>query len=177
MTFSEPVHPEQAAKRWERWVCDLEQREVRSVGAPEYQETMTFAEPVHQAQAARRCRGVRWARALEYQKRHVIHYHALLWFGGEGEPHRFTAMGRWEKIGEGWARIFTYDPQLGASHYLGKYISKGGEIDLGGKWWRSPDRWGIAQENARGTSKKPSKKVPREIPREIPGKNPVRPSR
>jgi len=78
---------------------------------------------------------MRWARALEYQKRGVIHYHALIWFGGASEARRLTAMDRWFEIGQGIARIFTYNPQLGATHYLGKYIAKGGEIDYGGQWW------------------------------------------
>jgi len=108
MTFAEPVHPEQAARRWSRWVGDLEQHQERRM---------------------------RWARALEYQKRGVIHYHALIWFGGASEARRLTAMDRWFEIGQGIARIFTYNPQLGATHYLGKYIAKGGEIDYGGQWW------------------------------------------
>jgi hypothetical protein len=111
MTFAEPVHPEQAVKRWDRWVRDLERRQAHRV---------------------------RWARALEYQKRGVIHYHALVWFGGASQAHRLTAMDQWVLIGGGFARIVTYDPHLGATHYLGKYIAKGGEIDLGGKWWLRP---------------------------------------
>lgn len=113
MTFTEPVHPEQAAKRWERWVRDVEHDKRQRV---------------------------RWVRALEYQKRSVVHYHALIWFGGATEARRLTAMDRWEVIGGGYARIFAYDPTLGATHYLGKYISKGGEIDYGGKWWPSDAR-------------------------------------
>lgn len=108
MTFAEPVHPEQAGKRWARWIRDLEKRE--------------------------RC-GVRWARALEWQKRQVIHYHALVWFGGREQGHRLTSMKRWEEIGQGFSRVVTYDPARGAGYYLGKYVAKGGEVDLGGAWW------------------------------------------
>lgn len=109
MTFADTIHPEQAARRWARWVRDLEERQRQRI---------------------------RWARALEYQKRGVIHYHALVWFGGADEARRLTGMDRWEEIGAGYARIVQYDSALGATHYLGKYIAKGGEIDLGGKWWR-----------------------------------------
>lgn len=109
MTFAELVHPEQAAKRWRHWVRDLEKREAHRV---------------------------RWARALEYQRRGVIHYHALVWFGGAPQARRLTAMDRWHELGQGFSRIVTYDPDLGATHYLGKYLAKGGEIDLGGVWWQ-----------------------------------------
>lgn len=108
MTFQVQVHPEQAAKRWTRWIRVLERVQR------------------HQ---------VRWARALEYQRRGVVHYHALIWFGGREQGHRLKAMARWEEIGQGFARIVTYDHGRGAGYYLGKYVAKGGEVDLGGLWW------------------------------------------
>ena len=108
MTFCGMVHPEQADRRWKRWVRDLEAREQRRV---------------------------RWARALEYQKRGVIHYHALVWFGGGEEGRRLAGMDRWTKIGQGFARIVPYNAELGATHYLGKCLARGGEIDYGGTWW------------------------------------------
>jgi hypothetical protein len=125
MTFAEPVHPEQAARRWQRWVRDLEEQQEHRV---------------------------RWARALEYQKRGVIHDHALVWFGGADEARRLTGMDRWEVIGQGYARIVTYDPHLGATHYLGKYVAKGGEIDLGGQWWRRDSSRGAGAVNHPGKS-------------------------
>lgn len=113
MTFRYQVHPEQAAKRWARWVRRLEKKTRQAV---------------------------RWARALEYQKRGVIHYHALIYFGPQGVifgdpgPRRLTWMDRWQEIGDGYARIVRYDPQRGAGFYLGKYVAKGGEVDIGGPW-------------------------------------------
>jgi hypothetical protein len=118
MTFAAPIHPEQAARRWARWVRHVEKEEGHTI---------------------------RWARALEYQKRGVIHYHALTW--GMLDARRLTYMDAWEEIGDGFARILPYDPQRGAGFYLGKYVSKGGEIDLGGKWWQ-PTPWARAHAGA-----------------------------
>ena len=110
MTFAHHVHPEQAGRRWARWLRALEK------------------------QAA--CR-VRWARALEWQKREVLHYHALVWFEQQdlaGGPPRLAAMKKWEEIGGGFSRIVAYDPARGGGYYLGKYVAKGGEVDVGGRW-------------------------------------------
>lgn len=74
--------------------------------------------------------GVIWARGLEYQKRGVIHFHALVGRVPE-KVGRFDYMKRWEMLA-GYARIFPYDPAKGARYYLGKYVAKGGEIDVGG---------------------------------------------
>jgi len=107
LTFAAAVHPEQADKRFQSWVRDLRKRERR---------------------------GVRWVRTLESQERQVLHIHALFWFGGREEARRLIVMHRWEEIGQGYARIFPYNPQRGAAYYLGKDITNGGEIDLGGLW-------------------------------------------
>ncbi len=104
--------------------------------------THTFPDLIHPEQAGklwgrfvRELPPTRWARALEYQKRGVIHYHALVWFGGAGESRRLTFMDRWQALSGGFARIVAYDPARGATYYLGKYLAKGGEIDFGGPWW------------------------------------------
>jgi hypothetical protein len=112
LTFPDVIHPEQAAKRHARWTRALEKYERRRV---------------------------RQARALEYQKRGVIHYHALLW-GVRPDTRRLDWMDAWHAIAEGHARIVQYDPALGAAHYLAKYVTKGGEIDLLGPWWRGRGR-------------------------------------
>jgi hypothetical protein len=106
MTFASLIHPEEAAKRWLRWTRHVEREERHAI---------------------------RWARALEYQKRGVIHYHALTW--GMLDARRLTYMDAWHELAGGFARIVAYEPARGASFYLGKYIAKGGEVDLGGKWW------------------------------------------
>ncbi len=50
-------------------------------------------------------------------------------------PRRLTFMDRWQELSGGFARIVAYDPARGAGFYLGKYVAKGGEVDLGGPWW------------------------------------------
>lgn len=119
--------------------------------------TFTFHRPIHPESAYkafniaihrwnREAYGVRyWKRrhgavgfvALEYQKRDVIHFHSLVAFPVYPDriPREVRRMDMvdwwWNKFGI--ARIYDYDPSLGASYYLGKYVSKGGEIDWFGR--------------------------------------------
>lgn len=68
---------------------------------------------------------------MEFQKRGVIHLHALL----KGIP-KEVSMEHWAKTwwheheNNGYATIEAYNPQLGAVGYLGKYIVKGGQVDV-----------------------------------------------
>lgn len=110
------VHPEVAHKAWKLFVHWLNRTQF---GNRYYKRT----------------EGVRWARALEYQRRGVIHFHALV--GDVANVGRLTMMDKWWDA-YGIARIYPYDPQLGAAHYLAKYIAKDGEIDLGGAWTFGP---------------------------------------
>jgi hypothetical protein len=112
LTFRESVHPEQADKRYRRW--------LRAINRERY---------------GRRCdtrgQGVWWVRALEKQKRDVIHFHALL--GGVGTSlRRLFHMDEWDRE-NGYARIYAYDPLRGERYYCAKYVAKegtGGEIDV-----------------------------------------------
>jgi len=83
--------------------------------------------------------GVSWVKAIERQRRGVIHFHALV--GGEvWKLRRFTFMDLWREggffsngkrfQGNGFAKIEKYNRKLGARHYLSKYVSKGGELDI-----------------------------------------------
>jgi len=92
------------------------------------------------------CRGISWLNAIEYQRRGVLHFHALL--GGEsyklgtpGYPDMKLYKKIWQygikkKNGEykfrpnGFSTIVQYDARKGAKHYLAKYVSKGGELDI-----------------------------------------------
>ena len=74
-------------------------------------------------------RGLRWVRALEYQKRDVIHHHALL--AGVQDLRRLYWMDRWHELA-GYARIEPIDSAAAVARYVSKYVVKGGEIDLGG---------------------------------------------
>ncbi len=111
-TFEDRTHPEAAIKCWNRWIHQLN-REIFGV-----------------RYTARLQDGVLWVRGLEYQKRGVIHFHALVGRVPD-DVGRFDFMKRWELLA-GYARIFPYDPVKGARYYLGKYVAKGGEIDVGG---------------------------------------------
>lgn len=102
LTFAVEIHPEQAARRYDRWA-----RKLRKTNGGEMDH----------------------ARALERQKRGVIHFHALI-SNVRKDTTRAAWMSEWEEIGEGFARIYDYDPTQGAAYYLGKYVSKGGEVDL-----------------------------------------------
>jgi len=93
------------------------------------------------------CKGIPWLNAIEYQRRGVLHLHALL--GGEsyklgtpGYPPMSLYKDVWQmgiikKNGiykfrpNGFAKIVQYDSKKGVKHYLAKgYISKGGELDI-----------------------------------------------
>jgi excisionase family DNA binding protein len=76
LTFKDAVHPEQAHKRWCRWLSAL-----GSHGRP-----------------------VGWARVIEHQKRGVLHYHAVI--SGVDRANRLSAKRRWENVGHGFARIW-----------------------------------------------------------------------
>jgi len=75
--------------------------------------------------------GIRWLRALEIQRRGVIHYHALL---GDHKLHdlrRLTYMDKWDEIA-GFARIEAIRSSVAVMRYVSKYVLKDGEIELGG---------------------------------------------
>jgi NitT/TauT family transport system substrate-binding protein len=98
LTFVEIVHPEAADKRWRAFVRQVE---------------------------GKRGRQIAWVRALEYQRRGVIHFHALL---AGMEFLAYNAVRRLWPWGFSWIR--PYEPGRGANFYLGKYVAKGGEVDL-----------------------------------------------
>lgn len=112
LTFREEVHPEVAHKCFMRWTHGLN----RNIFGVRYWK--------------RPADGVTWARGLEYQKRGVIHYHALI---GRvpGDVRRLDYMDAWDELA-GYARIEPYDATKGARFYLGKYVLKGGQVDIGG---------------------------------------------
>ena len=71
-----------------------------------------------------------WARGQEYQRRGVIHFHSLIGRIPES-VRRLDWMDSWDDLA-GFARIEKYDSTKGARFYLGKYVLKGGQVDLGG---------------------------------------------
>jgi hypothetical protein len=101
LTFRDSIHPEQADRNWQRYLKQL--------------QIVTH-------------RKLQWARALEYQRRGVIHFHALAAGGLDRLPYNMARQ-LWP---HGYSWIERYIPDRGATHYLGKYVSKGGEVDIGG---------------------------------------------
>jgi hypothetical protein len=110
-TFRDLVHPEAADKRFRVLLSQANR--------------VLYGHRWHKQQGA----GLRWVRALEYQKRDVIHYHALM--AGVQDLRRLTWMDRWHELA-GYARIEPIDTADAVVRYVSKYVVKGGEIDLGG---------------------------------------------
>lgn len=123
LTFREAIHPEAAFKAFRYWVGllnnDLYGRRWR--------------------EKKRAAGGVHWVCALEWQKRGVLHFHALV--GGDRSvtgyaddslylaDRQFWAR-EWDRIA-GFAKLDLIDDQQTAVHgYVSKYVAKGGQIDL-----------------------------------------------
>ena len=95
LTFIDPIHPEQAEKRFRRWISVIERHPARSHHGP-----------------------CRWVASWERQRRGVLHAHGLIADVG-GIP--YTAAGAiWHQVGRGYALIRPYDPERGAAYYLAK---------------------------------------------------------
>jgi len=103
LTFRHRIHPEQAAKQFDRFLGGCTRGGVHRV---------------------------RWARATERQGRGVIHFHLLLSAVPGAAP--FDLVRLWKRLGGGYADVSPYDPARGAAWYLTKALARGGEIDVGG---------------------------------------------
>jgi len=113
-TFRETIHPEAADKKFRVWVSQINRQ---LFGVRWYK---------------RKSGGVAWVRGLEWQRRGVIHYHALMThpLNLNNKLSRLEAMRRWERLGGGFARIEAVESQQDTCAYVSKYVVKGGEIDL-----------------------------------------------
>lgn len=111
LTFRDMVHPERADKLFRLWCSEIN----RSIWGPRWYKKR---------------QGIFWVRALELQRRGVIHFHALM--SGRGfdlndHARRLTYMDRWYELA-GIARIEV--PRTEAVvNYVSKYVAKGGDID------------------------------------------------
>jgi hypothetical protein len=115
-TFKDAVHPEAADKKFRYWVGQVAQSYLGKNWRRKRQR-----QPV-------------WVRGLEWQKREVLHYHALV-----GNLPRLYVAAEWRSFfwqlwrsldNAGLARV---DPCNGRDElysYLSKYVAKGGEIDI-----------------------------------------------
>jgi hypothetical protein len=116
-TFKDETHPEAAAKVFRHWTKLLDD----SNGYRERSKS-TYS---------RRCT---WARGLEWQKRGVIHFHAVL----GNLPiscHTRNACDLWARTwlelgNTGFAKIEMIAVDEASLAYVAKYCAKGGEIDV-----------------------------------------------
>lgn len=115
-TFKEEVHPEAADKRFRVWASQL---------AESY---------LGRNWRRKKERAPQWVRGLEWQKRHVLHYHALV----TNLPRQYINRdwrslwaAAWFNLGNtGFARIDPCNGRDEVYEYLSKYVTKGGEIDF-----------------------------------------------
>lgn len=110
LTFVDVIHPESALKSFRTWISIL--------------NTEIFGRRWRK----KKPHGVYWAVAIEYQKRNVLHFHALL--AGVKDTRRLTYMDTWAGMGgkNGFSRIYAVESRIAVSRYLTKYVSKDGEI-------------------------------------------------
>lgn len=113
-TFADEIHPEAADKVFRVWMSKLQ----RTVAGPRWYKN--------------RSRTVRWARGLEWQKRGVLHYHALLY----ACPSLHEQLDRrvwetaWFDLAGGFCSIYPCDSAAAVRSYVAKYCGKGGEVDV-----------------------------------------------
>jgi hypothetical protein len=102
-TFRDIVHPESADKRFHLFISMVN----RELYGPRWHKKGL---------------GVQWVRALEFQKRGVIHYHALV--AGVQDLRRLTWMDIWNELA-GYARIEAIKDPTAVRRYVSKYVVKG----------------------------------------------------
>jgi hypothetical protein len=108
LTFPQDVHPEAADKRFRAFVMQLNRA-------------------LYGRRWLKHGQGVQWARALEYQGRGAIHYHALLTGTSGLRPRDCAAL--WHTRA-GFARIEPIRDTVAVLRYFGKYVLRGGELDF-----------------------------------------------
>jgi len=111
LTFRDIVHPEAADKSFRYFTSRLN----RQLYGPRWYKKAHG--------------GIPWVRALEYQRRGVIHFHAL--FADVEGVRRLSWMDEWNEIA-GFGRIEAIKDKWAVRRYVTKYCLKEGEIELGG---------------------------------------------
>ncbi len=107
-TFRDITHPESADKRFRVLIS----KGNRELYGPRWHKKNI---------------GIQWVRAMEMQKRGVLHFHALL--NNVQNLHRLEYMEIWNEMA-GYARIMPVISDVAVRRYVSKYVIKGGEIDL-----------------------------------------------
>jgi len=154
LTFRDQVHREVADRRFKRW--------IRHINLTLYGGNFV-----------KKKKGVTWFKAMERQKRGVLHFHCLigspdmyrlkrknfnkLWETNCGLPtSKFRVdHGRFDKIlaepgsldwlSNGFAMIHKYDPSKGADYYCSKYVTKGFDnLDV----WVNPIQLKFVNDNS-----------------------------
>lgn len=115
-----PMHPEAADKVFRVWISEIS----RELCGRHWRE---------------RDQGVRWVRAMEMQRRGMPHFHALLGGDGLDELRRLSWMDRWNQLA-GFAKIEPPRDASAVRGYCAKYVTKGGELDVGGPGMHEPPR-------------------------------------
>lgn len=137
--------------RYENGTYVREYSQKKWLDSGTYERTGTYVQNVQEEHSVRMYR--RWARklneeifgtrfrnrgeglfhvyAIEYQKRGVAHIHSLIKDIPESCS-RIQMEKAWERLhpNNGYANIFPYDPERGASGYIAKYVMKGGKVDI-----------------------------------------------
>ena len=123
LTFRDSVHPEAAFKTFRYWIALLNAEE--------------WGRRWRRRTDARG--GVHWVCALEWQKRGVLHFHALVGADRAVQGARQDVLYRhdrrrwaqkWDDLA-GFARIDLIEDCEQAVHgYVSKYVAKGGQIEL-----------------------------------------------
>lgn len=139
-TFKEAIHPEAADKLYRVWINKLN----RAIYGPKWSKRPEE-------------KGVKHVRALEWQKRGVLHYHALVANTGIETRERWAT--EWQKLAEdskaGFIKIDQYDEQKGgAAAYLSKYVTKGGQIDCSPNMHATPFNPTVAHHEIRELQKR-----------------------
>lgn len=116
-TFKDEIHPEAADKVFRVWMSKLQRAVVGAVNWHKHPD-----------------RTVRWARGLEWQKRGVLHYHAVLYAPSPNNldltQSRKVWEGEWSQLTDAFASIYPCDGSAAALAYIAKYCGKGGEVDV-----------------------------------------------
>lgn len=116
-TFAAAIHPEAADKKFRYWLRLLNEQNV----GPSWRRP----------NKAKQC--AQWVRGLEWQKRDVLHYHALIGnvppFAGRVVRDHWCDVWRFLDHA-GFAFIKPIADTGGVVGYIAKYVSKGGEIDV-----------------------------------------------
>jgi hypothetical protein len=115
-TFREEVHPESADKLFRLWCARCDES---FLGKTWHKQT-------------RRDERMQWVRGLEWQKRGVLHYHALLRnipAYRDGYDSRLSFSSLWNELA-GFAYVVPVEESGGVAAYISKYCAKGGQVDV-----------------------------------------------